>query len=62
MIRGTDTLRSNHSQNLSYMNEDLQKSYKIGQVEQILNAFDLQINRIDTGDDEPMPNKAHTGE
>jgi hypothetical protein len=40
MIRGTDTLRSNHSQNLSYMNEDLQKSYKIGQVEQILNAFD----------------------
>jgi Asp-tRNA(Asn)/Glu-tRNA(Gln) amidotransferase C subunit len=44
------------------MNEDLQKSYKIGQVEQILNAFDNQINRIDTGDDEPMPNKAHTGE
>lgn len=44
------------------MNDDLQKSYKIGQVEQNLNAFDHQINRIDTGDDEPMPNKAHTGE
>ena len=44
------------------MNEDLQKSYKIGQVEQILNAFDHQINRIDIGDDEPRTNKAHTGE
>ena len=62
IVRGTDTLRSNHSCSQSQMNEDFQKSYKLGQVEQILHAFDQQVNRIDTGDDEPKTNKAHTGE
>lgn len=42
VVRGTDTLRSNHSQSQSYMNEEFQRSQKYvpKNVENILNVFD----------------------